>query len=1782
MGWNTTDVTDRADESRSGRSLHRRLPAPASRGSARRFPRWKERVSTSALLTATVLLAATVGLSAPVWANPYAVVINELHYNPFGPDDAREEFIEVWNSGERNVEIGGWRLLEGVEYRFPDETLLRAGEYIIVARDVVAWRARLDGVRVFGPYSRALDNDGEIVQLVDPRGREIGRVHYRDGASWPEEADGLGPTLELLEPRLDYDRSQCWAPSRFFGGTPGQPNSRLRSEFPFRGADQPVSLLVNEVRPGNDGYIEIFNAGRDAVETDGLRVLNLEGQFARLPSRRVIGEGHWLVDAETLGFAPTNQPTLYVLLGSDGRQWFDALATAAIPEGQSFGRDVLNCVPSGRDPWPCAGGRADGFVVTPTPGGFNRFRPDRRVVIHEVLFATRFEGPSEECPRDCADAAQWIELHNRSDEEVDLHRWRLTNGVTFTFPNGARIPPRDYVVVAANLERFRSTHPAVTNVFGDWDGSLGRRADTIHLRDASGNIVDRVRYGNGKPYNDLNPENGNDDGNFVSSPWPANISDSGRSIELVHAELENQSGWSWGRGNVGGSPGASNSRADATPDPVVWGLEHRPAVPTSSERVVVTCRLSAIGESPRLELRWRLESGSTGELELRDGGSQFDRLAGDGIYTAAIPAQADGEVVEFEVVAVAGDNSETRYPRRPRQGPEPFYLYEVDDAPEPSGRFANYRIVMRAGERQRLAGRDIFDDTLLPATFIGDGEVYHNVGVRFRGENSRRLGNKSFRVKFRPDDRFFGFEALNMNASNGGSGRDEYMSATVFRRSGLPSMQEWPVRLYFRGYLDGDGVSTSYVRKENYDRDFLSRYFAGRSDFGNLYRALDPQNGTGSGNLSYRGEDPASYAQVYEKRSNRDENDFSDLIELSRAFTETTDGEFVSEMHRLVDVEQWAGFFAAQALITNNDGGIHSNNGEDYYMYHVPSASPRPDAGKWLILPWDIEETFYNPGEELFRPDVRSVERFLETPEFATRYLDRLDAYLESSFAPEVMREATEYLEDADPTLADQEASFFSGFASERAEYVSQRLQRSIQVFVANDDENAENVVAAGAVWRFARGTAEPTAIPLEWTTPEFDDATWGSGRAGFGYGDGDDQTVLDDMSNAYISVYLRHAFEISDPDTVDALRLRVDYDDAFVAYLNGAEIARSANLGGVGSVGEPLPFNLDLGNAADHEAAGGDNGANPPDVFSLRGWRELLRDDRPNILAVQGFNGSIDSSDFSLHPELLLTRTTETQAVGFGSFVYTNGAELQLAGRAPPSVRSVLVNGTGAQITGLPPQVSNPFAVTWRIAVQLAPGDNTLRVEGYSGEDGGGVLIDALDVTAQRGEKPLTRAGGAIIDAQRWSRNDGPVLVGSGIQVLSGGELVVEAGTTIFVEPPASFIVRAGGNLRLEGTAENPIRIRPNSAGDDWGSFIFEDTGTGAESPVHVLRHVDTELGGAVDARNARVELDSCRIVSAGGVAVRSSDGAEVNLQSCVLTDGVSAIRSEASVVRAVGCTFERMSSLSATVFVSRDGAARSRIEGCLFRDVGADAITVRSATVDVVGNRFTGVERNSVQFQRAGEIGASLLSGNTVSGSSTGVRVTVDAALDGDHNTVFGCGKGWVISGESSVTMHSCIVWGNEDGIDASEASVTAFTFSDVQGEAIWPGEGNILADPLFVDAAVGDLALRSTSPCRGNGRDGTDMGASGSGVGASFQRGDLNSDSTVNLTDGVVLLNFLFVNGPRPSCEDAGDLNDDGNLNLTDALVLLNYLFLNGPPPAPPFEEPGLDPTDDGLGC
>lgn len=161
-------------------------------------------------------------------------------------------------------------------------------------------------------------------------------------------------------------------------------------------------------------------------------------------------------------------------------------------------------------------------------------------------------------------------------------------------------------------------------------------------------------------------------------------------------------------------------------------------------------------------------------------------------------------------------------------------------------------------------------------------------------------------------------------------------------------------------------------------------------------------------------------------------------------------------------------------------------------------------------------------------------------------------------------------------------------------------------VAISANDGGGLYIIPKDAEWQYKPGSEQ---IEPDWHLPSADVSSWQTGPAGFGYGDNDDQTILSDMRGKYNKVYIRHSFVLN--EIPKSLYLYVDYDDAFVAYLNGTEVQRSQISKG--------------GEVGDHEAG-------RMEMFEL-GTTHLTVG--RNTLAIVGHNISADSSDFSLKPAL-------------------------------------------------------------------------------------------------------------------------------------------------------------------------------------------------------------------------------------------------------------------------------------------------------------------------------------------------------------------------------------------------------------------------------------------------------------------------------------------------------------------------------------------------------------------
>ena len=149
------------------------------------------------------------------------------------------------------------------------------------------------------------------------------------------------------------------------------------------------------------------------------------------------------------------------------------------------------------------------------------------------------------------------------------------------------------------------------------------------------------------------------------------------------------------------------------------------------------------------------------------------------------------------------------------------------------------------------------------------------------------------------------------------------------------------------------------------------------------------------------------------------------------------------------------------------------------------------------------------------------------------------------------------------------------------------------------------------------------------WKELDFDDSSWKQGKTGIGYDYGN-RVGLDvsTMRNSTESVYIRVPFNVANISEFEEVILRLKYEDGFTAFINGKKIS---------SDNAPRTLNWKSGAPQNRP----DSIATTPVEFNISGFSNLLLEGK-NILAIQGLNNQVTSSDLLIHPEIIAYKKTE------------------------------------------------------------------------------------------------------------------------------------------------------------------------------------------------------------------------------------------------------------------------------------------------------------------------------------------------------------------------------------------------------------------------------------------------------------------------------------------------------------------------------------------------------------
>lgn len=238
------------------------------------------------------------------------------------------------------------------------------------------------------------------------------------------------------------------------------------------------------------------------------------------------------------------------------------------------------------------------------------------------------------------------------------------------------------------------------------------------------------------------------------------------------------------------------------------------------------------------------------------------------------------------------------------------------------------------------------------ATLTVDGVTIGNISVRPSGESSRVAGNEkiSLRVDFDTYEKkkLGGFDSIKLS----GSWDDPFVArdrlAYWVYSQFMPSPREVPARLWVNGQPRG-----VYEIEEIWGKESLKPHFP--DDSGTLYRL---RGVAGQDPFAYKGDDPALYIPIpWDAKGNHMPEEHLVIGQALAALNATP-----SRLEEAFDVQNLLTYFAVSAVLSNTDGFLSGFEVDDFFEYHDPTT------GKFVMLPWDPDNTFGSINDLPTRP----------------------------------------------------------------------------------------------------------------------------------------------------------------------------------------------------------------------------------------------------------------------------------------------------------------------------------------------------------------------------------------------------------------------------------------------------------------------------------------------------------------------------------------------------------------------------------------------------------------------------------------------------------------------------------------------------------------------------------------------------------------------------------------------------------------------------------------------
>ena len=685
------------------------------------------------------------------------------------------------------------------------------------------------------------------------------------------------------------------------------------------------------------------------------------------------------------------------------------------------------------------------------------------------------------------------------------------------------------------------------------------------------------------------------------------------------------------------TPGEPNGLGAAKLGPLVTNASHSPAVPSKGESIVVAAEVSrTFADIQSVNLNYRVMYDDEVSVAMVDDGTGGDATANDGIYTATIPGDLaeSGQMIRWYVTATDTDGSAGRLPAFIDPVNSEQYQGTVVDAGMVDSQLPVLHWFVENPNRAAQA-------TGTFGSLFYEGEFYDQVHFELHGQSSSGFPTrkKSMNVDLPNDHRLLLRDDLprmeDINLLTNFADKSKLRNTLGYEQrasTGGAHHLAFPMRVHQNGEF-----YAVYDFVEDPDERWLQRI--GFDENGSLYKIYNTFNShAGAEKKARKYEGDGDLRAVVQGVNNRDRDASYDYI------------------FDNINLARMANYLAGFVLTSNVDC-CHKN----YYAYHDIDGT-----GEWWFLPWDVDlsngrvwggfgrayfdDTMYSERGILVGGNNALIGKLYNSiPGFREMYFRRvrtlIDEYVKPPGTPrdELPLESRVdelfalFKPDADLDNEKHPATwgqigfqtFEEGVQILLNEYAEPRRNWLYNTQVMVDDSDVTTIISGEPGATIARYMI-PTdnSLGTDWTQLDFDDGTWLSAPTGFGFeatNDNFEELIKTDIQaeiSGKTSIYTRIPFTVDDLDSLNGLTLRMKYDDGFVAYINGTEVARDRL-----RQDEPT-FDSTARSRSNRLAKEFEN-------FKISEFMDQLRPGT-NVLAIHGINSGPTGNDMLLLPELV------------------------------------------------------------------------------------------------------------------------------------------------------------------------------------------------------------------------------------------------------------------------------------------------------------------------------------------------------------------------------------------------------------------------------------------------------------------------------------------------------------------------------------------------------------------